>query len=148
MTWHVYIIKCRDNTLYTGITNNLKRRIAAHNSGNGCRYTKSRRPVKLIHSEKHPTKSQALKRESYIKSLPRAKKHSLKEEVEAVTAYNQRAEACEDENLKKILLHNAKEEKEHAVMLIEWISQHDKEFEKEAKEYLFSGKADIASLEK
>ena len=73
---------------------------------------------------------------------------SLKEEVEAVTAYNQRAEACEDENLKKILLHNAKEEKEHAVMLIEWISQHDKEFEKEAKEYMFSGKADIASLEK
>ena len=73
---------------------------------------------------------------------------SLKEEVEAVTAYNQRAEACADGNLKKILLHNAKEEKEHAVMLIEWMSQHDGEFAKEAKEYFFAKDADIASLEK
>ena len=73
---------------------------------------------------------------------------SLKEEVEAVTAYNQRAETCTDENLKKILIHNANEEKEHAVMLIEWIRQHDKDFAKELKEYLFSEKEDIASLEK
>ena len=73
---------------------------------------------------------------------------SLKEEVEAVTAYNQRADACEDENLKKILIHNANEEKEHATMLIEWIRQHDKEFAKEMKEYMFAEKADIASLEK
>jgi hypothetical protein len=73
---------------------------------------------------------------------------SLKEEVEAVTAYNQRAEACTDENLKKILIHNANEEKEHATMLIEWIRQHDKEFAKELKEYMFAEKADIASLEK
>ncbi len=73
---------------------------------------------------------------------------SLKEEVEAVTAYNQRAEACADENLKKILIHNANEEKEHATMLIEWIRQNDKDFAKELKEYLFSEKSDIASLEK
>ncbi|MCK4810384.1 MAG: GIY-YIG nuclease family protein [Candidatus Omnitrophica bacterium] len=47
MIWYVYIIRCRDNTLYTGITNNLKRRIREHNSGKGCRYTKCRWPVEL-----------------------------------------------------------------------------------------------------
>ena len=77
MSWFVYIVKCRDNTLYTGITNNLKRRIREHNSGNGCRYTKYRRPVELIHSEEYPTKSKALKRETYIKGLTREKKINL-----------------------------------------------------------------------
>ena len=71
---------------------------------------------------------------------------SLKEEVEAVSAYNQRAEACADKNLKKILLHNAKEEKEHATMLIEWMRQQDKELAKELKKYLFAQRADIANL--
>ena len=61
MPWHVYIIECRDHTLYTGITNNLPRRLKAHNSGNGGRYTKYRWPVKLIYSEEHPTKSEAQK---------------------------------------------------------------------------------------
>ena len=73
---------------------------------------------------------------------------SLKEELEAIDWYNQRADACEDENLKKILIHNANEEKEHAVMLIEWIRQHDKNFEKEAKKYFFAKSADITELEK
>ncbi|MCF7887202.1 MAG: GIY-YIG nuclease family protein [Candidatus Omnitrophica bacterium] len=77
MPWQVYIIQCKDKTLYTGITNDLTRRIRDHNSGNGCRYTKYRRPVKLIHSEEKPTKSEALKRESHIKSLTRAKKLKL-----------------------------------------------------------------------
>jgi len=72
---------------------------------------------------------------------------SLKEEIEAVDSYNQRAEACTDENLKKILVHNADEEKEHAAMLIEWIRQHDNGFAKELKEYLFAEKEDVASLE-
>jgi putative endonuclease len=75
--WQVYIIKCKDDTLYTGITNDLERRIKAHNSGNGCRYTKYRYPVKLIHSEQQPTKVEALKREAYIKGLPRRKKLNL-----------------------------------------------------------------------
>ncbi|MFA5069331.1 MAG: GIY-YIG nuclease family protein [Candidatus Omnitrophota bacterium] len=74
MVWHVYIVKCHDKTFYTGITNNLLRRINDHNKGNGCRYTKYRRPVKLIHSEIYPTRSQAQKREYYIKSLKRADK--------------------------------------------------------------------------
>ncbi len=62
---------------------------------------------------------------------------SLREEVEAVDLYNQRADATSDEDLKKILLHNAKEEKEHSAMLIEWLRKNDSEFEDELKEYLF-----------
>ncbi len=72
---------------------------------------------------------------------------SLREEIEAVDSYNQRADACSDENLKKILIHNANEEKEHAAMLIEWLRQHDDKFADELKDYLFSDKADIAKLE-
>jgi ferritin-like protein len=72
---------------------------------------------------------------------------SLKEELEAVDWYNQRADACKNPNLKKILIHNANEEKEHAAMLIEWIRQNDKDFAKELKEYMFAGKEDIAGLE-
>jgi putative endonuclease len=75
--WQVYIIRCRDNTLYTGITNNLPRRIQAHNSGNGGRYTKYRWPVELIHSEESPNKSEAQKREATIKGLTRQKKLQL-----------------------------------------------------------------------
>lgn len=80
-TWHVYIIQCYDKTLYTGITNDLTRRIRDHNSGNGCRYTKYRSPVQLIHSEKYPTKVEALKREAYIKGLTREKKLDLAKEI-------------------------------------------------------------------
>lgn len=72
---------------------------------------------------------------------------SLREEMEAVDYYNQRANATKDENLKKILLHNAKEEKEHAAMLIEWLRQNDDEFSKELKDYLFSEEKDIAAKE-
>jgi len=77
MPWHVYIIECKDGKLYTGITTNLKRRISAHNSGNGCRFTKSRAPVKLLYNENNFTKSEALKREAAIKSLPRDRKLRL-----------------------------------------------------------------------
>lgn len=72
---------------------------------------------------------------------------SLREELEAVDYYNQRADACTDENLKKILIHNANEEKEHAAMLIEWLRQNDSHFEKELKDYLFSDEKDIAGSE-
>ena len=72
---------------------------------------------------------------------------SLREEMEAVDIYNQRADATKDENLKKILLHNSKEEKEHASMLIEWLRQNDSELSKELKDYLFSEEEDIASKE-
>ena len=65
---------------------------------------------------------------------------SLREEIEAVNFYHQRAEACTDPELKKILLHNANEEKEHAAMLIEWLRRNDAEFEHELKDWLFTDK--------
>jgi len=67
---------------------------------------------------------------------------SLREELEAIDNYNQRADACTDPQIKKILIHNANEEKEHAAMLIAWLQQHDPEFEKELKDYLFKSKVD------
>lgn len=76
--WHVYIVRCRDGTLYTGIARNLEKRIEEHNSGPaGARYTRSRRPVKLVHAEEAPSRSAALKREHEIKRLPRARKQLL-----------------------------------------------------------------------
>lgn len=63
---------------------------------------------------------------------------SLMEELEAVDWYRQRADDCDDEELKKILLHNAKEEIEHAAMALEWIRRNDPEFDAQLKEYLFT----------
>ncbi len=71
---------------------------------------------------------------------------SLIEELEAVDWYNQRVDACKDEELRKILAHNRDEEKEHAAMLLEWIRRHDDEFGDELKDYLFTDKP-IAGLE-
>ena len=69
---------------------------------------------------------------------------SLMEELEAVDWYNQRVDACKDPALAKILAHNRDEEKEHAAMVLEWIRQKDPRFDKELKEYLFTGKTDHA----
>lgn len=75
---YVYIVQCADNTLYTGITTNLERRIQEHNtSPKGAIYTRTKRPVKLVRSENHPDKSQASIREYQIKKLPRAQKIAL-----------------------------------------------------------------------
>ena len=63
---------------------------------------------------------------------------SLMEELEAVDWYNQRIDVCKDEELKKILIHNRDEEKEHAAMTLEWIQRRDKVFDEELKEYLFT----------
>jgi len=71
---------------------------------------------------------------------------SLMEELEAVDWYNQRADACKDQGLKAILVHNRDEEKEHAAMILEWIRRKDSTFSKELKDYLFTEKA-IATLE-
>ncbi len=73
----VYIVACRDSTLYTGWTNNLDARIKAHNEGRGGRYTRSRLPVRLVYSEPHMTRSDAMKRESAIKQLSREEKLRL-----------------------------------------------------------------------
>jgi predicted GIY-YIG superfamily endonuclease len=69
--WVLYIIKCRDGTLYTGITNNLARRVKQHNDGSASRYTRSRLPVKLVYQESCRGRSQALKKEFAVKSLSR-----------------------------------------------------------------------------
>ncbi len=75
--WYVYIIECKDKRLYTGITDNLERRIKQHNCGCGCRFTKFRFPVKLIHSEIFLTKELALKREAEIKGWKKERKLEL-----------------------------------------------------------------------
>lgn len=76
--WQVYIVACRDGTLYTGITTCLSRRLAEHNAGkNGARYTRSRRPVNLIFSEPATSRSNAAKREWQIKQMPVAQKMAL-----------------------------------------------------------------------
>lgn len=76
-TWVVYIVQCADGTFYTGITNNLERRLKQHNAGTASRYTRYRLPVTLIYQEVQPTKSAALKRELEIKKLSRKAKQRL-----------------------------------------------------------------------
>ncbi|AGK99118.1 GIY-YIG nuclease family protein [Clostridium pasteurianum] len=74
---YVYILKCSDGTLYTGYTNDLKNRLMVHNSGKGAKYTRGRLPVEIVYSEAFETKSEATKREYYIKQLSRAEKLKL-----------------------------------------------------------------------
>lgn len=72
-----YIVECRDKTLYTGWTNQLEKRLAAHNEGRGAKYTKSRRPVKLVYREAFATKEEAMRREYEIKQMTRKEKEAL-----------------------------------------------------------------------
>jgi len=74
---YVYILKCSDRTLYTGYTNDLKKRISAHNKGKGAKYTRGRLPVKLIYFEEYTSKSEALHREFTIKKMNRQNKLNL-----------------------------------------------------------------------
>lgn len=71
------MLLCSDKTFYTGTSNNVKKRVATHNSGKGAKYTKIRRPVKLMYTEELENKSQALKREIAIKKLSRQQKETL-----------------------------------------------------------------------
>ncbi len=82
MTYWVYILRCADGTLYTGCTNDLSRRLAAHNAGKGAKYTRSRRPVELVYREEVPDKSAALRRETAIKGLSRGEKLALIQRLE------------------------------------------------------------------
>lgn len=74
---YTYILRCADGTLYTGWTNNLEKRLAAHNAGTAAKYTKSRRPVELVYFEEFETKEEAMSREWHIKKLTRAEKLEL-----------------------------------------------------------------------
>ncbi len=73
----VYMVECRDGSLYTGWTTDLAARVAAHNNGTGARYTRSRRPVRLVYWEEAPNRSAALRREAVLRRLPRATKLAL-----------------------------------------------------------------------
>ena len=77
MEWTVYILKCRDGSFYTGITNNLKKRIKMHISGNGSKYLRGRLPIKLIYKESLSNRSQASKREIEIKKLNKKEKQLI-----------------------------------------------------------------------
>lgn len=74
---YIYIIKCRDNSLYTGWTNDLEKRIEAHNNKKGAKYTKSRLPVTLEYYETFDSKEEAMSREYFVKKLTRKQKEEL-----------------------------------------------------------------------
>lgn len=75
--YFIYIVKCKDETYYTGYTTNIEKRIKAHNEGKGAKYTRGRLPVKLVYWEQYEEKTQALKREYAIKQLTRKQKQQL-----------------------------------------------------------------------
>lgn len=75
--WYLYILRCGDGTLYTGITTDVHRRLEAHRQGRGAKYTRGRGPLELIYQEKCGTHSEALKRETAVKRLSRVEKEAL-----------------------------------------------------------------------
>ena len=75
--WYVYILQCADGTLYTGITNDLDRRLKAHNAGTASKYTRVRRPVAMVYQEEADAKGNALRRELQIKSMSRQQKMDM-----------------------------------------------------------------------
>ena len=76
-TWVLYILECKDGTLYTGITDDLPKRFAAHSTGKGAKYTRGRGPLTLLYQEPCPTHSDALKREIAVKKLSRVEKWKM-----------------------------------------------------------------------
>jgi predicted GIY-YIG superfamily endonuclease len=76
-TWYTYLLRCVDGSLYTGITTDVERRCAEHNAGTASRYTRCRRPTKVVYRESHASRSTALKREAEIRLLTRQGKESL-----------------------------------------------------------------------
>ena len=75
--WFVYLLRCADGSLYTGIAKDVSRRSRQHNAGTASRYTRCRRPVEVVYRETHPSRSLALKREAALKALTRRQKESL-----------------------------------------------------------------------
>jgi putative endonuclease len=88
--WCVYLLRCADGTLYTGITNDLARRLAAHGLGRGARYTRGRGPFALLHTEPAPSRSAAQRREYQLKRLRRREKLALLDRPGRKTEYNSR----------------------------------------------------------
>lgn len=78
MSWFCYLLRCTDGTLYCGITNDLEKRLAAHNAGTAAKYTRTRVPVELVFAEPCPDRSSASKREMEIKQMTRSQKLKLR----------------------------------------------------------------------
>ena len=97
----VYILRCRDDTLYTGWTNDVARRLEAHNAGKGAKYTRGRGPVELVYLEALPTKEEPLRREREIKRLKRKEKQQLIEERQKAIE-EERQKAAEEELRKAV----------------------------------------------
>jgi putative endonuclease len=76
-SWVVYLLRCADGSLYTGVTTDVRRRCRQHNAGTASRYTRARRPVRLVYQEAHPHRGSALRREAAIKRLSRRQKLQL-----------------------------------------------------------------------
>ena len=77
MNWYVYILRCGDGSLYTGISDDVPRRLEAHRAGKGAKYTRGRGPLELVYTQALPDKSAALRREAEIKRLRREEKEKL-----------------------------------------------------------------------
>ncbi len=77
MVWTVYILRCADGSFYTGVTNDMAKRLVAHANGSGAKYTRGRGPLAVVFTETHATRSEAQKRETAIKKLSRLKKQQL-----------------------------------------------------------------------
>jgi uncharacterized protein (TIGR02453 family) len=133
MAWHVYVARCGDGTLYTGITTDPARREAAHNAGRGASYTRSRRPVRVIHVEPAAGRGAALRRELAIKRLPRPEKERL---VTSSTSPRPTLETTEFTGfrpaalafLRRLARHNTRE----------WFEQHRPVYETEVRDPLRS----------
>lgn len=85
-TWYLYILRCKDSTLYTGITTDVEKRFQTHQSGKGAKYTRGRRPLEVVYRELCGTHSDALKREREVKQLSREEKQKL------ITRYTEQKE--------------------------------------------------------
>ena len=81
MEWFVYMLLCDDNTIYTGITNDLKKRFENHISGKGAKYLRGRKPLEIVYTENFQNRSMATKREMEIKKLNRRKKEALIKQI-------------------------------------------------------------------
>ncbi len=77
MDWYVYMLRCGDGTLYTGITDDVEKRLAAHRAGKGAKYTRGRSPLELVYTQAYPDRAAASRREYQIKQLTRQEKRKL-----------------------------------------------------------------------
>ena len=94
MAAFVYMLRCKDGSLYTGWTNDLEHRLAMHNSGRGAKYTRGRGPLELVYSEELPDKEAALRRECAIKKLRREQKLALLQTWQARVAADMASSHC------------------------------------------------------